>query len=110
MQHAAQFPGPQDRAWRIGLGCLAFLSLIPAALAAPVFLAWFLLGKGENLPFPVAALLAYVPALLSIGLGIWTWRAKKVWWLAALVAVAAGAFGLSFLVVFVLFGLLMRFF
>ncbi len=102
-------PGPKDaRAWRIGLGCLAFVSAIPAALAAPVFFAWLALGRYEPRPFPTFALIYYVPAIVSIALGIWTWRTKRVRWVTAGAAIFAGLFGLSMAVVFALFGLLAR--
>jgi hypothetical protein len=102
-------PGPRDgRGWRIGLGCLGFLSLISAAIAAPVFFGWLALGRYEALSFPASALLYYVPAIATIGLGVWTWRTKRLWWLYSLVAILGGAFGLSFAVVFALFGLLVR--
>jgi hypothetical protein len=84
--------------------------MIPAALAAPLFLGWISLSKYEQLPFPTSALLWYLPSIASIGLGAWTWRTKRVWWFASLVAILGGAFGISFAAIFVFFGLLVRVF
>jgi hypothetical protein len=43
-----------------------------------------------------------------MALGARTWRTKRVWWLASLVAILGGAIGISFAVVFAFFGLLVR--
>ena len=102
-------PGPKDaRGWRIGLGCFGFLSMIPAALAGPTLFGWLALGRYESLSFPTSALLLYIPAIASIGLGAWTWRTKRVWWFASLTAILAGAFGLLFAATFAFFGLVVR--
>lgn len=92
--------------WRIALSCLGVLSLTSAAIASIVLFAWVALAKTEPFPFPASALLGFVPALASIGVGTWAWRTKKVWWLAAVTAIAGGGLGLAFALGYVAFGLL----
>jgi len=109
-QAAPSVPGPKDaRGWQIGLGCFAFLSMIPAAIAGPFLFGWLALGRYEALSFPTAAFLCYLPAVASIGLGMWTWRTKKVRRFASLAAILGGAFGVSFAALFAFFGLVLRF-
>jgi hypothetical protein len=109
-QASPSVPGRKDaRGWQFGLGCFAFLSMIPAALVGPLLFGWLALGRYEALSFPTAALLGYLPAIASIGLGVWTWRTKKVRRIASIAAILGGAFGLSFAALYVFFGLLLRF-
>ena len=105
---ASSAPGPrQARGWRIGLSCLGVLSLISAAFASIFLFAWVALAKTDPYPFPAPALLGFLPAFAALGLGAWTWRRKKVWWLASLTAVVGGALGLAFAAGYLVFGVLM---
>jgi hypothetical protein len=109
-QASPSVPGRKDaRGWQIGLGCFAFVSMALAAIAGPFLFGWLALGRYEALSFPTGALLCYIPAIASIGLGLWTWRAKKVRRMASITAVLGGAFGVSFAALYVFFGLLLRF-
>jgi len=96
----------KELGWRLGLGCMGVVSLISAAFASIFFFAWIALAKTEPFPFPASALLGFVPALASVGIGVWAWRVKKVWWLAAATAIAGGAIGLAFAFGYIIFGLL----
>ena len=82
--------------------------MIPAVIAGPSLFGWLALGRYESLSFPTLDLLFYIPAIASIGFGVWTWRTKRVWWFASLTAILGGAFGLLFAALFAFFGLVVR--
>jgi hypothetical protein len=57
--------------------------------------------------FPTIALGALSLPVASIGLGLWTWREKKVRVLASVYAVAAGVLGLGLAATLVAFGFIL---
>jgi hypothetical protein len=101
-------PGPREaRGLQIALGCLGFMSMITASLSSIFFFGWVATLRTNPFPFPAAALLGFLPAVVSIGLGAWAWRANRVRKLAPLTAIAGGAFALLFATGFVFFGLVL---
>jgi hypothetical protein len=81
--------------------------MIPATLASMFFFGWVATLRTHPFPFPAPMLLAFLPALISIGLGAWTWRANKVRRLASVTAIAGGAVGLLLAAMFASLGLLL---
>jgi len=92
-------PGPSlARGWQIGLGCVAALSLVTGSVAGLVILAWAIYRHEPSVAFsfPNIALVGFVPPLVSIVAGVWTWRSHKVWRFASATAIFSGVMGIGF--------------
>ena len=101
-------PGPRDAVgWRNGMSCLGTLSLLCASFASIFFFGWAASAKTQAIPFPAVALLGFVPAVISLALGVWTWRTRRIWWLRSLLAIAGGALGLALAAGFIAFGIVL---
>ena len=88
----------QARSLQIGIGCLSALSFVSGGTAGIYLLAWAIYRSEPSLAFsfPTLALLGFVPPLLSVGLGVWTWRTNAVQRFASITAILCGVLGLGF--------------
>jgi hypothetical protein len=83
---------------------MSCLSLSFAVVGGLAFLGWFSLSWRDHVPFPGSDLLWYVPSAVSIALGVWTGRTRRVWPDSSFVAIASGATGIVIGLVALFFG------
>ena len=95
---ARPWPGRQDaRGLQVALVLVGFVALIAGAyLTGPMFI-WLSVAHRPHspVPFPVVSLLGLVVPAVSIAIGIWAWRGRRVRKLIALYPIVGGAVGLG---------------
>jgi hypothetical protein len=96
----AERPWPrrqEARGLQVALVLVGFVGLIVGAyLTGPMFI-WLSVAHRPHspVPFPVVSLLGLVVPAMSIALGIWAWRGRRVRKLIALYPIVGGAVGLG---------------
>jgi hypothetical protein len=98
--------GLRARAAALGLGCFGFVTLALAIFSGVAIMYAFLPGRR----FPFDALVGLALPVVLIGLGIWTFRRRSVGTLPSVIAIGVGIGALVIIAIFVLAGVIGRFY